>query len=285
MVEKISMNVDETLELEYLVEQISGDTISITDEPTSGSSSVDYIATEKGVFNPSETGIHKLDINGQTVEIDVIDIPDSVINRWLTDEGSGSTLADDRGGVDGSINGATWISGDYIGGYALDFDGTDDYVGLSGLSTETGARTWLTTLDLSSDITSRETPIALGSGGVGGQSAFRIGVSGTNEAEFFVYDDSESPIISPATTLSQGKNRVGGFVDPDAGEVGIVLNGSVVGTTSTAGSFQDSTDGARFGQDADGTDQYPHAIDEPLRANERFSADQFLNDYERQPWS
>jgi hypothetical protein len=127
MVEKIRMNVYETLELEYLVEQINDDTISITGEPTSGSSSIDYIATKKGVFNPSETGIHKLDINGQTVEIEVYYIPDSVDYRWPADENSGSTLSPTIGSVDISLNFSTWLNDSiYNGGTAPDFDGTDD---------------------------------------------------------------------------------------------------------------------------------------------------------------
>jgi hypothetical protein len=129
MVEKIRMNVDETLELEYLVEQISDDTISITDEPTSGSSSVDYIATQKGVFNPSETGIHKLDINGQTVEIDVIDIPDSVVLQF--DAGTYSTgdsaWTDDVGTNDAAITGAPQSSTLSNGDPSVTADGTDDH--------------------------------------------------------------------------------------------------------------------------------------------------------------
>lgn len=77
MVKNISMNVDETLELDYLVEEITDDVVKVSSEPTSGASSIDYIATQTSVFNPSEAGTYKLNINGQTIEIDVVDIPDS----------------------------------------------------------------------------------------------------------------------------------------------------------------------------------------------------------------
>jgi hypothetical protein len=134
MVEKISMNVDETLELEYLVEQISDDTISITDEPTSGSSSVDYIATQKGVFNPSETGTHKLDINGQTVEIDVTDIPDSGLLHNYDAQSLGysngttvSIFSDKEGSNDASANGSPTMDTSAINGHeAVGYDGSDD---------------------------------------------------------------------------------------------------------------------------------------------------------------
>lgn len=58
-------------------------------------------------------------------------IPDSVVNQWPHDEGSGTTLTDNVGSVDGTINGATWESlGDAVGGFYLDYDGVDDFTNL-----------------------------------------------------------------------------------------------------------------------------------------------------------
>jgi len=55
------------------------------------------------------------------------EIPDSVTNHWPADEGSGSTLFDDRGSADGSINGATWVTDSAaVNGHYLDYDGADD---------------------------------------------------------------------------------------------------------------------------------------------------------------
>lgn len=47
---------------------------------------------------------------------------------WPMDEGSGSTVADNEGTHDGAWNGSGWTSGTWIGDYALDGDGTDDYI-------------------------------------------------------------------------------------------------------------------------------------------------------------
>jgi hypothetical protein len=56
---------------------------------------------------------------------------------WKFDEGSGNILEDSSGNdFDGTINGATWTGGN--SGYALDFDGTDDYVDLDSYSTDLG---------------------------------------------------------------------------------------------------------------------------------------------------
>jgi hypothetical protein len=118
MVEKISMNVNETLELDYLVEKVNDDKIEITEEPSSDSISLDYIATRKGILNPLETGTYKLNIDGQTVEIEVTDIPDSVVAQsdlvaWFPmengaqDETAGDTSYGDSTDYSGSVNGAT----------------------------------------------------------------------------------------------------------------------------------------------------------------------------------
>lgn len=91
MVKKtFSMNIGEVLELEYLIEQISNNNINVTDEPSNDASSMDYISRESGIFNPSETGTYKIDINGQTVEIEVTDIPDSVASRSTNDSDNNS---------------------------------------------------------------------------------------------------------------------------------------------------------------------------------------------------
>lgn len=56
-----------------------------------------------------------------------------LVGYWKLDEGTGSTAGDSTELTnDGSITGATWISG-YLGDYALSFDGTDDYVEIPSL--------------------------------------------------------------------------------------------------------------------------------------------------------
>ena len=58
-------------------------------------------------------------------------IPDSGgTHQWDTNEGSGSTLADSIGALDGAINGATWQSGDGTDDVYLNYDGIDDHVSL-----------------------------------------------------------------------------------------------------------------------------------------------------------
>jgi hypothetical protein len=124
MVEQITMNVDDTLELDYLVEQINDNTIDVTGQPNGASFSLDYGRKQFGIFDPSDPGIYTLDIDGQTVEIDVYDIPDSAVLRLkFNDETDTTTAIDSEGDNNGSINGATYTSSNVQeGSHALKFD-------------------------------------------------------------------------------------------------------------------------------------------------------------------
>jgi len=77
------------------------------------------------------TTVHKGDVWSFTaIIVPEIAITDpNLIGWWTFDEGEG-TLALDASGHDntGVVKGATWVADGQIGG-ALDFDGTDDYVG------------------------------------------------------------------------------------------------------------------------------------------------------------
>jgi hypothetical protein len=133
MVEKITMSVDESLELDYLVEKINDDAVNIINEPSNASTTLDYIKTQSTVFDPPKTGKYTFDIDSQTIEIEVTDIPDRAIHRWKINEGSGTTLSDSIGSANGTVNGSTWVSNNWTGGYALDGNGTDNYIDVGTL--------------------------------------------------------------------------------------------------------------------------------------------------------
>jgi hypothetical protein len=71
--ESITMNLNEVLELDYLVGDTSSDAINIKEDQTN--SSIDYIYKEIGVFDPDTTGVTTLEINNQVIEVEVIDSP------------------------------------------------------------------------------------------------------------------------------------------------------------------------------------------------------------------
>jgi len=77
-------------------------------------------------------------ISGNIGIINNQSIPDDyIIAYWKFDEGSGTILEDSSGhDYDGTIYGATWTTGH--SGYALDFDGVNDYVDLDAHSENLG---------------------------------------------------------------------------------------------------------------------------------------------------
>lgn len=56
------------------------------------------------------------------------------VSRWNFEEGSGTTANDSIGSNNGTISSATYVTG-HIGSYALDFDGSNDYVTLTSVPT------------------------------------------------------------------------------------------------------------------------------------------------------
>lgn len=75
MVDKIfTMNINEVLEIEYLVEEVSSDS-SVTVK-SGDSSDLGYISRNTGILNPSSTGTYELELNGQIIEVNVTNIID-----------------------------------------------------------------------------------------------------------------------------------------------------------------------------------------------------------------
>lgn len=70
----------------------------------------------------------RVEIVDGTLRLDEVDIPASAIHHWKLGEGSGDDLVDDIGSRDATRNGPTWVSGDWVGDWALDGDGSTDYI-------------------------------------------------------------------------------------------------------------------------------------------------------------
>jgi hypothetical protein len=144
--QKIKMDVSETLELDYLVEDVSRDIVNINKNPNGLSKS--YYSTDTFVFDPSGVGIYEIDIKDQVIEIEVTDIPDSGVSYYEFEDDSDTTTATDSWGTnDGTISGAAYTTTAQVGSLALDFDGDDDYVtlGQNALATKApfSVSTWI----------------------------------------------------------------------------------------------------------------------------------------------
>lgn len=75
------------------------------------------------------------------VGADYSPIPDKATYRWKLDEGTGTSINADIGGVSGSTSGTAWANNSWQGGYALSYDGGDSYteINSSNLLPDVGA--------------------------------------------------------------------------------------------------------------------------------------------------
>lgn len=217
-------------------------------------------------------------------------LPDSVVNRWPIQAGSGSTLTDVEGGSDLShIGDPQWDNHtDWIDDYANTFDGVDD--GADGSPTApSGAITLVQTIDFSTDITDIQDAGGFNDAGAATNATrlFRFrGDVATNRLTFTIRDDSESATELEYDLPSTGRYRIGGYIDPASDEVGIVVNGTVQNTAAVTGTFAEQVSTFGLAKQPDNSQRYfGGTIDEPMVANDAWAASQFQDDYDRQPWS
>lgn len=78
-------------------------------------------------------------------------IPDSVTHQYVFDEGSGSTINDNQGSVNGTLNGPDWITdANAVGGYVLDFPSAD-YIDMGADVYALGNNDWTITAFVNPD--------------------------------------------------------------------------------------------------------------------------------------
>jgi len=226
-------------------------------------------------------------------------IPDSAIYRWKFSAGSGSTATDSIGSADGTINGATWVSGTYVDGEALSGDGTDDYVNVGQLpdfSSITGGNFAIAyTVD---DFTSGTGNFGLNTTDGGEAVQVRHGNTGPSGApELYLQDSSDgSTLFEYATSgpLDDGnKHRV--IVNKNgntAGDIEFYDNTTQLSTTnitdggfSSTGSF--TNDFFLLGASQDGSLDSPMGatLDDIIIFSDSLISQQIQDDYDRQPWS
>lgn len=211
------------------------------------------------------------------------ELPDSVVNRWPIDEGSGTTFADAIGTADGTWNGGSWVSdSSYIGGFGYSLDGTDDN-GDTGATMPAGSMGLGITVDFSSTKSTFQYITAAHNGTNEGGRQIRFNDNGDLYAE--VINDSGT-IFSTTASVSTGRHRVWMILDVSAPELRLAIDGSVVSTTSVSGNFQTQLSNHAIGYDPGGSQFYLQAtVDEPMVDSDAPTSQDLTDDYDRQPWS
>jgi len=210
------------------------------------------------------TDVQEITVDGQTV-FSAVTIPDSIINRWPFDEGSGSTVNDSEGSDNGTINGATWVTGNGGNGDAyLDFDGGGEYVEVPALTMNTplSVSVWVNPDTVSSDMS------FMGNFGGGFISNFEIGISSVGDFEAIVNGTGSTTITASASanlwqmvTMTFAGSTVSLYVD------GVLEN------TNGSASMQNSTEDIGIGAaNAGGSNPFEGHIDDPIIFDDELSA-------------
>jgi hypothetical protein len=286
MVENITMNVDDTLEMDYIVQQISDDTIEVTSDQSTNSYSINYLNKQVGVFDPMETGTYKLEINGQTIEIEVTDIPDSVVSRWrFEDDSETSTAIDSEGTVGGTINGANYDSDSKEGNSSLHFDGVDEYVGLGAQNFsfmdgngDFSIATWFKLTSLGKNRFfgkwDGDGKLYLGEGGGTGD----IPVSdGTVECQM---NRASWSSVTSTTTVSTGNWYHVVVTYSSSNGMTLYIDGNEEDSDSSTGALDTDSIGEDIGRDPRGASYINGLLDDVMVANGEWTAQQVQNVYD-----
>lgn len=223
-------------------------------------------------------------------------LPDSGVSRWQFDEGSGSTVADSIGSADGTINGPSWTSGTWVGGWALDGDGSDDVVETTPLD----AFCQQIDTDLAVAYTIQTTSTS-SMQYMGSQEISVRATSGFRESDGnvdFSIDDANGNTVEVSTgagvindgnphrvVLNKTSNTASGFeihVDTTQ-ESTSTYNDDGISATGTA--THDFPFFARRLSDG-GLDRYADVLlDDIIFFDDSLSSQQITDDFDRQPWS
>lgn len=138
----ITMSLDDTLELDTIIKEInsSSGVATITDGTEGTDYNLGIIQSQTEVFDPINSGTYNIDINGQTLTVDVKNtgIPKTESNqklehRYLLDSIGDGTIDDSIGSADGTNSGVASVSGLWANSNAGVWDGSSSYINIGTL--------------------------------------------------------------------------------------------------------------------------------------------------------
>jgi len=224
------------------------------------------------------TDVQEITVDGQTVFTSGFDIPNSAIHHYPMDEGSGSNMLDNVGSVDGTINGASYITGNFFEGFALDADGIDDNVTFSQSILPADNFTILLTVgSLGSFENNRILQDGVQSHVIRTSGASTSG--NPNNIVYFSFNNNSAGAF--ATGLTTGTHRIA--CGADNGSVFMFVNGSTTNVTTGTEPTGFTSDVTLFSRGA-GSFMEMFA-DNLIITNQPLSVSEIQDDYNKQPWS
>jgi len=245
-------------------------------------------------------GISQVRTGDGRILFDRFAIPDSAIYHWMLDEGAGSTAEDSVGTLDADVVGASWVSGDWEGDYALDGDGSSDYLNVGELGSF-GSKigdgvTILMTIETTDDdvycagtrdggVSDMIFYLTVGnqSGSHDESGKFGMGIRDSSRNDVRAYYDGSD--------VNDGdKHRVVMATDGTSDNTEIWQDGSENTGIDSTGSGDDwndfDDDFYFFGRNNSGIDgAMDGVIDNIMICDEILSSSEIQDDYDNQPWS
>ena len=218
-------------------------------------------------------------------------IPDAQLpqlqSSWPLSEGSGQTWVDVEGSDDANANFDSWVSGDYVGDFAVNPDGSSDDAGSDSVAPS--GNIWLSAaIDIDATPSNRAHLHGYFEAGAGadGTRFFRLEDDGT--CQFVVRGSDEDQNIVSTPSLSEGNHAFVGYVDTDNDEIAISHNGSVVDTLDVSGISFETTlpEGEHHILSRDSLDSYFGDLLETFGVGAAVPSSEQLSDhYQAFPWS
>jgi 6-phosphogluconolactonase (cycloisomerase 2 family) len=137
---------DNDADLDVLVIGTDGTNFQLRTYSNNGNGTFNATATNvggtNGGVNNSAVAVGDYNVDGN-VDVLAAGRPNGLVGYWKFDENTGTATADATGnGYGGTLtSGPTWTSGKYS--YGVNFDGSDDYVSVSGLTQPTSAMSFV----------------------------------------------------------------------------------------------------------------------------------------------
>ena len=238
------------------------------------------------IFTPDGTEVEEVILPDGSEAFEVIapdgtvvfeGIPDSD-HQWLWDEGQGESLVDNIGDADATREGATWSEDtNAVGGWWLEFDGSDNYVDLPIIDELDGGQ-FSIAITVYTDTINQD-------GFIWNQTddnRFSIALDDASIQCEGVNSDSFGGSWSnpPESTLF----RLGVAFDFTNGDVEIYRDGDRVDDGTDAPGTGSAT-AHEIGRTIGGGNEFEGVLDHPVAAYELWDSNDFTGDYGEQPWS
>ena len=249
--------------------------------------------------------VQEITVDGQVAYTAGPEIPDSALYYWPMSEGSGTSAAESVNGADMSLNGLSWVSGDWEGGFALDGDGADDDATAPAyqMGSARDGDGWAYEFTIQTTADGRDTIIDAPEGAFSADNHYSIdlGNESAGDLSWFEVDDGGDNylgVYTPGGVLNDGnkKHVVCNAPTQSTSDWEVYINDSAVSLTegpagSTGGTLGTTSD---FTVETYFFNQHPNSagggyvdatLDAPMFHHRGLSRSEITDRYNAQPWS